>query len=63
MNRLLMPQIAFIDRHGTIRAQYTGDDKFFGDDIKANLTQQIESLLKDKETPARKAPSKAAKKK
>ena len=52
MNRLMMPQIAFVDRQGTIRAQYTGDDKFFGEDMKANLTKQIETLLKEKEAPA-----------
>jgi peroxiredoxin len=64
MNRLLMPQIAFIDRQGNIRAQYTGDDKFFGDDMKANLTKQVEALLNDKEGAAgKKAASKSAKKK
>jgi hypothetical protein len=63
MNRLMMPQIAFIDRQGTIRAQYTGDDKFFGDDVKANLTRQIETLLKETgPPPAAKKASKAKKK-
>jgi thiol-disulfide isomerase/thioredoxin len=47
MNRLLMPQMAFIDRQFTIRAQYPGDDKFFGDDMEKNMRQQIEALLKD----------------
>jgi len=45
---LLMPQLVFIDRQGTIRAQYAGDDKFFGDDQQEkNIRAQIESLLKE----------------
>ncbi|SRR5581483_3928022 len=47
MFRLLMPQIVFVDRQGTIRAQYSGDDKFFGEDQEKNLRAQIESLLKE----------------
>jgi len=45
--RLLMPQVVFIDRQGTIRAQYAGDDKFFADDQQKHLRDQIEALLKD----------------
>jgi peroxiredoxin len=47
MSRLLMPQIVFIDRSFTIRAQFPGDDKFFGDDQEKNLREQIEKLLND----------------
>jgi thiol-disulfide isomerase/thioredoxin len=46
MLRMLMPQLLFIDRSGTIRAQYSGDDVFFGADQEKNLRGMIESLLK-----------------
>lgn len=49
--RLLMPQLVFIDRQGTIRAQYAGDDKFFAEEQEKHLREQIEALLKD--APAR----------
>jgi peroxiredoxin len=42
----MMPLVAFIDRGGNIRAQYEGDDPFFGDQIEQNLRRQIEALLK-----------------
>ena len=45
--RLLMPQLVFIDRKGTIRAQYAGDDKFFGEDQDKHIREQIEALLKE----------------
>lgn len=44
--RMLMPQVVFIDREGTIRAQYAGDDKFFADDQEKHVRDQIEALLK-----------------
>ena len=44
--RLLMPQVVFIDRQGTIRAQYAGDDTFFADDQEKHLRDHIEALLK-----------------
>lgn len=47
MFRLMMPQLVFIDRTGMIRAQYSGEDKFFADDQEKNLREQIESLLKE----------------
>jgi peroxiredoxin len=47
--RLIMPQLVFIDGHGTIRAQYTGDDPFFNDDQReSNVHRKVEELL----TPA-----------
>jgi peroxiredoxin len=47
MLRLLMPQLVFIDRQGTIRAQYSGDDNLFSGDQEKNLRDQIETLLKE----------------
>jgi thiol-disulfide isomerase/thioredoxin len=47
MARLLMPQLVFIDKNFTIRSQYSGDDKFFGDDQEKNLRAEVEKLLKD----------------
>jgi len=63
--RLLMPQLVFIDRQGTIRAQYEGDDKFFDEDQDKHLREQIEALLKDapaahKKRAASSAPKKAS---
>ena len=61
MFKLLMPQLVFIDRQGTIRAQYSGDDKFFGDDLEKNMRAQIVSLLKE-EPASPKKPASARKK-
>jgi hypothetical protein len=63
--RLLMPQVVFIDRQGTIRAQYAGDDKFFAEDQDKHIREQIEVLLKDapaahKKRAAMPAPKKAS---
>jgi thiol-disulfide isomerase/thioredoxin len=44
MQSLLMPQIVIIDRAGNIRAQYSGDDKFFAEEEK-NLRDIIQRLL------------------
>jgi peroxiredoxin len=44
--RLFMPQLVFIDRQGTIRAQYAGEDKFFAEDQEKHIREQIEALLK-----------------
>jgi peroxiredoxin len=63
MMRLLMPQLVFIDRQGTIQAQYAGDDKFFAEDQDKHIREQIEALLK--QAPAghkKRAASGAAKK-
>ncbi len=49
--RMLMPQLVLVDRQGTIRAQHTGDDPFFGVDEEKNLRERVEALLKQ---PARK---------
>jgi hypothetical protein len=48
MQRVLVPLIAFIDRGGMIRAQYTGmDTSFFGDDMEKNIREEVEKLLKE----------------
>jgi peroxiredoxin len=54
MFRLMMPQLVFIDRTGTIRAQYSGDDKFFGDDQEKNLREQVETLVKEGQSAQKK---------
>jgi peroxiredoxin len=41
---MYVPQLAFIDREGVIRAQYGGQDKFFTDE-ENNMRKQIEALL------------------
>jgi len=47
--RMYMPQLVFIDRQGTIRAQYAGEDKFVSDEANQdkNLRAQIEALLNE----------------
>jgi thiol-disulfide isomerase/thioredoxin len=63
MLRLLMPQLAFVDRKGQIRAQYSGDDQFMAEAaLERNLRKQIEALLAEP-APAVKKPSPAKKKK
>jgi peroxiredoxin len=47
--RLVMPQLVFIDAHGMVRAQYSGDDPFFLEDRQEeNVRSKIQELL----TPA-----------
>lgn len=63
MLRTYVPILVLIDRSGTIRGQYLGDDKFFFDQEK-NIRASLEQLLKEpagKKAPAAKrapAPSK-----
>jgi len=55
MFRMLMPQVVVIDRKGTIRAQYAGDDKFFEKaDQEKNFRELLEPLLKEEATAQRK---------
>jgi hypothetical protein len=42
--RLNMPQMVFIDRAGMVRAQYAGEDGFFGDQEK-NMRDMVIKLL------------------
>ncbi|MBZ5594057.1 MAG: TlpA family protein disulfide reductase [Acidobacteriia bacterium] len=54
MFRMMMPQLVFIDRKGTIRAQYAGDDEKFFDKAtqEKNIREVIEPLLKENVTQA-----------
>jgi peroxiredoxin len=55
MFRLMMPQVVVIDRKGTIRAQYAGDDKFFENtNQEKNFRELLEPLLKEEATERRK---------
>ena len=51
---MYMPQLVFIDRQGTIRAEYGGDDKFFAEDQEKHIREQIEALLKESPAAAHK---------
>lgn len=63
MDRVLMPQLAFVDRTGNIRAQYGGNEPFFQDEEK-NARVIIEKLIKEpggaatKSAPAKKPATK-----
>ena len=60
--RPLVPLMAFIDRQGMIRAQFSGlDETFFNDQQDAHLRDEAEKLLSEKSAPT-KAPAKAKKK-
>jgi hypothetical protein len=46
--RPLVPLMAFIDRTGVIRAQYSGvDTNFFDDDMDKHIREEVEKLLKE----------------
>lgn len=62
MFRMMMPQLVFIDRQGTIRAQYAGDDKFFAEDQDKHIREQIDALLKEGPTARKKRPAAVPKK-
>jgi len=53
-----VPMMAFIDRGGTIRAQYTGDSPFLKDNQAANIKAALEPLLKEGETAKKRAATK-----
>lgn len=59
--RLMVPQLIFIDRKGTIRAQHGGDTDFFTNEEK-NMRAQIEALLKEPAAFRKTAPASKAKK-
>ena len=62
--RSLVPLMAFIDRSGMIRAQYTGvDTNFFGDDLDKNIRAEVEKLLKESAPGAAKSTGKSKSKK
>lgn len=43
--RLLMPQLAFVDRKFMVRAQYAGDSPFFETDEVENVRKEVTPLL------------------
>lgn len=43
--RLMMPQLAFIDRKFMVRAQYPGDAPFFSDSQEKNIRGEVAGLL------------------
>jgi len=46
--RPLVPLMAFLDRAGVIRAQYSGlDTNFFDDDMDKHIREEVEKLLKE----------------
>ncbi len=45
MTPMMMPQLVFIDRAGTIVAKYPGDDPIFNEGAEKSLRAKIESLL------------------
>ncbi len=46
--RPLVPLMAFIDRMGVIRAQYSGvDTNFFDDDMDKHIREEVDKLLKE----------------
>jgi len=47
MRNFFVPMMAFVDRGGVIRAQYTGNDSFFRSNEDANVREMLESLLKE----------------
>jgi peroxiredoxin len=47
MLNMWLPNLVFIDRQGVIRAQYAGNDPFFGDDQDKNIRAEVEKLLKE----------------
>ena len=62
--RPLVPLMAFIDRTGVIRAQYTGvDTNFFGDDLEKNIRAEADKLLKEGAPKAAKSAAKSKSKK
>jgi hypothetical protein len=60
MERMMVPQLVFIDRKGMIRAQFSGDSEFFKDEEK-NMRAQIEALLKEPVTETKKPAPKSKK--
>lgn len=59
MLRLLMPQVAFVDRNFKIVNQYAGDNPFFGESEEKNMRELVTKLLGAGPggAPAKKAPA------
>ncbi|MBI3679521.1 MAG: TlpA family protein disulfide reductase [Acidobacteria bacterium] len=56
MLRLLMPQLAFVDRAFQVVAQHAGDSPFFGETEEKNMREMVEKLLKPVSAAPKKAP-------
>jgi len=55
---MFMPQLAFVDRNGIIRAQYAGDDPALAKDIQEkSLREALERTMKEGLAPAKTASS------
>jgi hypothetical protein len=51
---MLMPQLAFVDRNGIIRAQYAGDDPALSKDIQEkSLRDALERTIKEGQATSR----------
>lgn len=62
--RPLVPLMAFVDRTGMIRAQFSGvDADFFNDDMDKHIREQVEKLLKEAPPRTTKSPSTSKSKK
>ncbi|MGO4882886.1 MAG: TlpA disulfide reductase family protein [Bryobacteraceae bacterium] len=53
--KMYVPQLVFIDKQGTIRAQHPGEDKAFWDDQEKHIREEIEALLKEPPSPHKRA--------
>jgi cytochrome c biogenesis protein CcmG/thiol:disulfide interchange protein DsbE len=65
MSRMMMPQVAVVDRRGMLREQHAGDDPWMAPAIEEmNLRKAIEKLLAERpgRAPAQAAPKAAPKK-
>jgi hypothetical protein len=59
----LVPLMVFLDRQGTIRAQYSGHDAdFFNDQQDQHIREEAQKLLAESATPSKKKASPSAKK-
>ena len=59
MSMLHMPAVVFIDRGGSIRAQYEGDSPFFTENLQEkNFREVIENLVKEGAVTSKTAPVK-----
>ena len=55
MSQGYVPKMVFIDRGGTIRAQYTGEDAFFQGDTNKAIRAKLDEMLKAAPAPVKKA--------
>jgi len=54
-SNMLVPQLVFIDRAGTIRAQHGAEDRFFFLEEERNVRRVLEALITEKKVPAKTA--------